>query len=244
MSLSLFAVETLPTAGSVAVLDGPEGRHAATVRRIQVGEDIVLSDGAGGTAECSVTQVDSGKLTLSVRQVDHQPAPDPRLVVIQALPKGDRAELAVSTMTEVGADVIVPWAAQHCVAVWRGDRADRGQQKWQTAAQEAAKQSRRAWIPQVMPLAKTADIVGLIRDAAASVVLHETADQGLADLALPSTGDIVLVVGPEGGISPDEFSELTAAGAHPLRLGSSVFRTSTAGVAAISALSVLIGRWK
>jgi 16S rRNA (uracil1498-N3)-methyltransferase len=163
--------------------------------------------------------------------------------VVQAIPKGDRGELAVEMLTEVGADVIVPWAASRSVAVWRGERAAKSLAKWRSTAREAAKQSRRAWFPSVGEMVGTPDVVNLLRDAALAVVLHEAGKRPLADLEVPAEGDVVVVVGPEGGISDEELEAFAAVGAEPLRLGSSVLRTSTAGVAAAAALLSRTPRW-
>jgi 16S rRNA (uracil1498-N3)-methyltransferase len=235
---------TAATEGTLIALTGAEGRHAATVRRIQPGERVDVADGAGVIAECVVTEAGAGRVELRVQARREVPVPEPRIVVVQALPKGDRAELATETMTEVGVDVIVPWAAERCVARWpAGDRAAKALARWRSAAREAAKQARRSRIPDVTGLASTADVVARITAAAAAVVLEPGVDAALSRLDLPGHGDVVLVVGPEGGISPGELAAFTGAGAHPARLGESVLRTSTAGAAAAAVLMSRTGRW-
>jgi 16S rRNA (uracil1498-N3)-methyltransferase len=164
-------------------------------------------------------------------------------VVVQALPKGDRAETAVETLTEVGVDVIVPWLAERCVARWSGEKVARGRARWEAVARAAGKQSRRARFPEVAPLARTADVAALVRAAAAAVVLHEEAADPLGAGAWPLAGDIVLVVGPEGGIAPAELEALTAAGARLARLGPTVLRTSTAGTVAAGVVLAGTARW-
>jgi 16S rRNA (uracil1498-N3)-methyltransferase len=226
------------------VLRGPEGRHASTVRRLAAGERVDITDGAGQLVECVVDVTRPGELELSVIARRTVPPPQPRLVVLQAIPKGDRGELAVELLTEAGADVIVPWAADRCVTVWRGERAARGLRRWAGAAQEAAKQSRRAWFPDVTGQASQADAVRLIRLAALAIVLDPDADRDAASLALPASGDIVVVVGPEGGITPAEGEAMRAAGAVPATLGPTVLRASTAGVVAASVLLSGTARWR
>jgi 16S rRNA (uracil1498-N3)-methyltransferase len=225
------------------VLDGPEGHHAAVVRRIGVGEELALTDGAGAVARCRAVSVGKGTLEAEVLAVEQTPPETPRLVVVQAIPKGERGELAVEMLTEVGADVIVPWAAARSVARWKGDRAEKSLAKWRTAAREAAKQARRAWFPEVAEVATTEDVVALLAKASVRVVLHEAASGPLADVPVPGRGEIVIVVGPEGGISDEELAAFAAVGAEPLRLGSSVLRSSTAGVAAAAAL-LSRSRWR
>lgn len=236
MTPPLFLVDELPGTDRFP-LTGDEGRHAARVRRLTVAERVLVGDGRGGVAQCVVTAVTADGLELEVTSRRSVPVPDPRLVVVQALPKGDRAELAVETMTELGVDEIVPWAAARCVTQWQGSRADKALERWRRTAREAAKQSRRAWVPTVAPLATTARI------AAPTFVLHEDATGSLAGAELPAQGNVVVVVGPEGGITGDELDAFTGRGAVAVRLGEPVLRTSTAGAAALAALSVRLGRW-
>lgn len=230
--------------GGLVRVDGPEGRHAVSVRRLAVGEAVDLVDGAGvrvhGTVEAVVD-----RHSLDVRVSDRVIEPQPTLtvVVVQALPKGDRGELAVELLTEVGADVVVPWAAAACVTQWRPDRIDRAHRRWVDAAHAAGKQARRTRFPVVESLASTADVVGRLQAAALGLVLHESADAPLGGQRLPEAGEVVIVVGPEGGITADELERFTAVGAHAVRLGPSVLRTSSAGMAAVAALLAPSPRW-
>lgn len=226
------------------MLRGREGRHASTVRRLEVGERVDVTDGAGTLVECSVEASAPGELTLAVLKRQTEPPPQPRLVVLQAILKGDRGELAVELLTEVGVDVIVPWAADRCVAVWRGERADRSRARWNTTAQEAAKQSRRAWFPEVTAQADLAAAVRRVQTAELAILLDPDAAADVASLAPPATGEIVLLVGPEGGVTQTETDSLRAAGAVPAALGPTVLRGSTAGVAAASVVLSQTARWR
>ncbi|MET3963341.1 16S rRNA (uracil1498-N3)-methyltransferase [Marmoricola sp. OAE513] len=227
--------------GEVLLLDGDEGRHAATVKRIRAGEQVLVTDGAGTTATCTVSAAARSSLDLVVDEVSVAERATPQVTVVQALPKGDRGELAVEVLTEIDVDRIVPWAASRSVAVWKGERATKGLAKWRATAREATKQARRAWLPEVRELASTAEVVALVAEADLAVVLHEAADLPIAELDLAGVSSIVVVVGPEGGISDDELAAF--AGARVVRLGSSVLRTSTAGVAAVAALLSRTDRW-
>src|ERR1700760_3242653 len=214
MTAPVFLADGADLRAATVTLTGAEGRHAATVRRIRPGERVDVADGAGLIAECLVTDVGPGSVPLAVQARREIPAPEPRIVVVQALPKGDRAELAVETMTEVGVDVIVPFAAERCVARWpAGDRAAKALARWRSAARAAAKQARRARLPQVTELASAAAVATPLEAAALAVVLEPGAEQALSRLDLPAHGDVVLVVGPEGGLSPAELIEFAAAGA-------------------------------
>jgi 16S rRNA (uracil1498-N3)-methyltransferase len=231
VGVAVFFAEDL--AGDELSLEGTEGRHAAVVRRIGPGERIRLTDGRGAWAEGPVTAASKTGLKVAVDNRGVEPAASPRLVVVQALPKGERAELAVEMLTEVGADVIVPWNAERSQFRSNPERSAKTYAKWQAWAFEASKQSRRSWFATVEPIASTPDVARLLSAAALPVVLHEEAKTPLASLELPAEGDIVIVIGPEGGIAP---AELAAFAAEPIRLGNTVLRTSTAGVAAAAAL--------
>jgi 16S rRNA (uracil1498-N3)-methyltransferase len=248
MTAPVFVVDTVPPGdGGPYVLDGPEGRHAVSVKRLRAGETVVLTDGAGRWAEGEVTAAEGkDRLVLRVTGVSEEPAPQPRITVVQALPKGDRGELAVETMTETGVDAIVPWAAARCVTQWRGERGLKSLAKWRATAREAGKQSRRGRFPEVADASTSKQVAALLATADFAAVLHEDRDyrsEPLATAHLPATGEIVLVVGPEGGVSPEELALFEEAGAKAYRLGPTVLRTSTAGTAATALLLGRTGRW-
>ena len=243
-TLPVFLVETLPT-GNSGVLDGPEGRHAATVRRLRAGEQLVLSDGRGGMVRCVVDVTLRDTVTYSVRQRWAEPSPQPRVILAQALVKGDRGELAVEQATEAGVDRVVPWRAERCVARWDdGERGAKARARWCNAVREAAKQSRRAWCPEVTEPVDTPGLARLATAASAALVLHESAERGIAELTLPRAGDMLIVVGPEGGITDAELATLASGGATPVRLGQTVLRASTAAAVALGAIGVLTSRWR
>ena len=245
MSLPVHLVAALDgvAVGSDVEVTGDEAHHAVAVRRLRVGEEVVLTDGAGRRVVGSVASAGKRVFTVRVTSSELVERPTPAVTVIQALPKGDRGELAVEVLTEIGVDTIVPWAASRSVAVWKGERAAKSHAKWQATAREAGKQSRRSWLPTVTPLASTTEVVTRISDAALVAVLHEDATTPLASLDVPNDGEIVVIVGPEGGIAPDELAAFEAAGAVIVRLGDEVLRTSTAGIAAVSALLARTSRW-
>ncbi|MCW2837199.1 MAG: rsmE, partial [Marmoricola sp.] len=205
--------------GDSVVVEGDEARHAVVVRRTRVGEEVVLVDGAGSAATCSVTSTSKTSLTALVSAVSLTPPPAPHVTVVQAIPKGDRGELAVEVLTEIGVDRIVPWAAARSVGVWRGERAERSLAKWRSTARESGKQSRRPWLPEVTPVASTAEVVSLLEAADLAVVLHEGASAPMSALSLDGVASILVVVGPEGGITDEELEAFGAA--HVVRLGES-----------------------
>jgi len=229
-------------ASDEVVLAGPEGRHAATVRRVRVGEELDLVDGRGTRCSGTVTATTRDTVAVAVRTRVLEPRPSPRITLVQALAKGDRGELAVELATEVGVDAVVPWRAERCVARWEGERGDKALERWRATAREAAKQSRRAWFPEVAPPLGTAEVAAL---PGTLLVLHEEATTPLTAVPLDDdcVGDLVLVVGPEGGIGDDELRVLLSGGGTAVRLGATVLRTSTAGAAAAAVVSARTGRW-
>ena len=228
--------------GSFA-LRGAEGWHAATVRRLSVGERADVTNGAGTVAECVVTSVGPGVIEFEVLATRTAPPQQPRVVVVQAIPKGDAGELAVATMTEVGADAVVAWDAERCVARWRGERAAKGLARWRAAAREAAKQSRRAWIPDVTGPEATSAVAGRVAAAELALLLDPDAAAALGSIQLPARGEIIVIVGPEGGISPAEAEAMASAGAVAARLGPTVLRSSSAGAVAAALTLAHSGRW-
>jgi 16S rRNA (uracil1498-N3)-methyltransferase len=251
VSLPVFLAEPGALAhlgvGNRYVLDGPEARHAASVRRIRVGESIEVVDGAGTALRGVVEAVEAESVTLRVSECSFEDLPDVALVLVQALAKGDRDERAIEAATEIGVDAVVPWQAERSVSVWSGPRADRGEKRWAAVAAAAAKQSRRARVPEVRTLARGDALVGIVASAvgagSVAVVLHESATTPLAAVALPTAGEVLVVVGPEGGLSAAEVAALESAGAAVARLGPHVLRTSTAGPVAIALLAERLGRW-
>jgi 16S rRNA (uracil1498-N3)-methyltransferase len=225
------------------VLRGAEGWHAATVRRLSVGERADVTNGAGIVAECVVTGIGPGVIEFEVLARRAVPPAQPRVVVVQAIPKGDAGELAVATMTEVGVDAVVAWEAERCVARWRGERAAKGLARWRAAAREAAKQSRRAWIPDVTGPEATPAVVSRVAAAELAVLLDPEAPAALGSIPLPARGEMVMIVGPEGGVSPAEAGTMAAAGAVAARLGPTVLRASSAGAVAAALALAHSGRW-
>lgn len=240
----VFRIDAVPVLGEFR-LDGPEGRHAATVRRMRVGERLTVTDGRGVRGSGTVAVVERGEVVVIIDDVSADPAPRPTVTLVQALVKGDRGELAVELATEAGVDTIVPWQAARCISRWTGsaEKARRGRTRWADTAAAAAKQSRRTRFPAVADLADTAAVARMVRAADQALLLHESAGPGLREVVRADVDDLLLVVGPEGGLTEDELAVLGAAGARAVRLGPHVLRASTAAAVALGALGVLTGRW-
>jgi 16S rRNA (uracil1498-N3)-methyltransferase len=246
MSLPVHLVPSLSgvVVGDTVTVEGDEAHHAVAVRRLKVGESVVLTDGFGVSVVGSIASTGKRELVVSVSSVEVVPAPSPSFTVVQALPKGDRGELAVEVMTEIGVSTIVPWAASRSIVSWRGERGVKPLARWRSTAREAAKQSRRVWFPEVTDLASTADVVARIEAAECAVLLWESADLPISSLTLPEAGEILLIIGPEGSFTPEEVEVFEAAGAQAVKMGAEVLRTSTAGLAALAALLSRTPRWQ
>ena len=247
MSAPVYLVPTEKASGwvdgALVDLDGPEARHAVTVRRTAAGEIIVLSDGAGRWARGPVRSVGRDQLTIEVAEHGEDPIPAVRFVLVQALAKGDRDERAVETATEYGVDEVVPWQASRSIVQWRGDRGMRSWASWDAVIVAATKQSRRTRRPVLSPTCSTADLLSRIRAGSTAYVLDEEARVPLAGVDQPSAGEVLLIVGPEGGVSDAERTAFVDAGARLVRLGPQVLRSSSAGPAAIAVLSAAT-RWR
>lgn len=228
--------------GSEFLLDGAEGKHAAVVRRMRVGESIQLTDGKGFRAIGKVGRVDAASVLVSVDETTVEKLPSLQLTLVQALAKGDRDELAVQASTELGALRVIPWQAARSVSRWEGAKAEKGRQRWQSIATEAAKQSLRVFEPEVSPAVSTKELCQLVQEFDSVLVLDPTASTSITDYS-EASGRMAIVVGPEGGIDVHELDSLESAGAKRVHLGSGILRTSTAGMAAISYLVGASGLW-
>lgn len=236
-----FLSETCTTAGvgDIVALTGAEAKHAAVVRRLRVGEDVTVGDGAGVWLAGTVDDVTASSVSIRITERREQEAPARRILLAQALAKGDRDEMAVQAACELGVDAIIPWQAARSISRWEGTKAVKGRERWATIVREAAKQAHRPFVPAVLEPASSAQLAAreermLVLDPTATAKLSDVVDDGR---------DLLLVVGPEGGIAPEELERFTAAGAERVRLGDTVLRTSTAGPAAIAVLSAVLGRW-
>lgn len=248
---NFYLVEDLAdvAVGDEVTLSAAESRHIVTVSRTRVADRLIVGNGRGMTVDGTVLVADPGGVLLRVDACSSTPPAQPRLILVQALAKGGRDELAVQAATELGADVIVPWSAERCVVRWNGEKALKGRERWASIAREATKQSMRPWLPRVDALTSTAELVREA-DTRQVLVLEPSAETALSDIVVPGPtvpgappSDVQLIVGPEGGIAPQELQRLTEAGARAVRLGQTVLRTSTAGPAALAVLNTMLARW-
>lgn len=260
MTLPVFLTDA-DTAATAAVaktltLAGREGHHAADVRRLRRGDDVEVVDGRGLRLVCTVREPARAHLLLDVAHVVREPRAVPALTVAQALVKQEAADRALSAMTEVGVDTVVPWSAAHSVVSWDEAREQRGLRRWRAAVNEAAKQSRRAWVPEVTEVTDLSGLVDRVGHADLALVLDGAAERPISDVVVdapvltapvdtaPGRGDdVLLVVGPEGGLTRSEVAALHEAGAQAVHLGPTVLRSATAGAVAAAVLLSRTARW-
>lgn len=240
---NFYLVEELADApvGAVVTVTGTEAKHIATVARTRVGERLMIGNGRGLVVAGAAVGVAPGSVTVRVEHAQQTDAPSPAIRLAQALAKGDRDELAIQAATELGVDGVIPWQAERSVSRWSGPKLDKGRERWAAIVREAAKQSMRSWLPEVAPLASTRELAALTGSHRV-LVLEPSAKHPITSVA-DDGRDLLLVVGPEGGIAPAELEAFETAGAEAVRLGDSVLRTSTAGPAAIAVLSAALHRW-
>lgn len=255
MTLPVFLTEPDSAATAAAqkmlTLTGREGHHAADVRRLRRGERVEVVDGLGLRLLCTVREPGRAHLLLDVVDAVREPRAVPQVTVAQALVKQDAAERALAAMTEVGVDTVVPWSAAHSVVSWDAAREQRGLRRWVTTVEQAAKQSRRAWVPDVTQVADLPALLDRVGHADLALVLDGDAERPIADVGLAEVGvadggathDILLVVGPEGGIARSEMAALQDAGAMAVHLGPTVLRAATAGAVAAAVLLSRTPRW-
>lgn len=241
MPLHFLVDDAVQGPGDTVVLTGAEAHHAAAVRRVRAGEEVTVGDGRGIWLTGEIEAATPREVVVRVHSREDVAPPVRRLVLVQALAKGDRDELAIQAATELGVDEIVPWQAARSVSRWDAAKERKARQRWAGIVREAAKQAHRAWVPDVAVLHTTRALAAF---EGGVIVLEPTAKATLTSVDLPAgSGDIVLVVGPEGGIAPQELEALEESGATLARLGDTVLRTSTAGPAALAVVSAAIGRW-
>jgi len=236
----LFHKDNLDDAsvGSVVELSGPEAKHAITVRRMRVSEAIQLSNGSGLRVKGQIEEINGNSLSVLVAAVIQEPLPARELVLVQALAKGDRDELAIQAATELGVSAVIPWQAARSISRWDGAKQAKGQERWQLIVNEAAKQSLRAHNPKVHGILEIKALAKAFTEFDLVLVLDTSATESLSSVKLPTKGKIALVVGPEGGIDQSELDLFTAAKAKLVSLGANVLRTSTAGMAAVAAITL------
>lgn len=239
--LTLFLVETI-SEGEVIEIDGDEAHHAIKVLRINLGEEVLISDGSGNWVRAKVEDIAKKSLTARVVERGFQETRTPKLVIVQALPKSDRVKEAIEILVESGVDLIIPWQSERSISKWQKDSLS----KWKSVATAATKQSRRFRVPEIIEQLSLSELLEIESEKSAIVVMHESAEAKISTVVtrkFAELNEIVIVIGPEGGLTENELALLQGAGAHIVGLGPEVFRSAHAGGAALSAVSALIGRW-
>lgn len=256
MSNHSFVIDPMLAAtasiGDQLRIEGAEAHHAVNVKRVQVGEQLDLLTGQGRRLVIEVTATDKQGMDITVLEVIDEAPPAHPIGLIQALAKSDRDLQAVESGVELGISAVRPWQADRSIVRWNGPKIDKALAKWQALVRSAQKQSRRSFEPTVHPplgtKALAAEVAELVSGGDLVLLMHEDASQSMTQLvtdwsqqANDSSG-VWIIVGPEGGISPSEVEQLTAAGAQLVVLGQHVLRSSTAGPAAVVLIRHLLGQ--
>ena len=226
-------------------LTGEDARHIAGSLRMQPGERLTLSDGAGLTLHCEIESVE--KTAVTVRVCGREPCASESscaVTLFQCLPKGDKMDGIVQKSVELGAVRIVPVLSSRCVSRPEGAALEKKRRRWQQIALEAAKQSGRGMVPEVAPVCRWEQAVAMLSSLQHKLLLYEE-QRGSALAQVPASAvEVGLLVGPEGGISPQEVDCCRKAGILCVGLGPRILRTETAGPAAIAVLQYLTGNFE
>jgi len=235
--LTLFFVEDLPTQiGQIYEFDNEDANHAVRVLRMAAGETFMLADGSGAWSQVKAFAIKKKSMEVEVMASGFQEALPTTITVVQALPKSDRAKEAIELLTEAGVDRIVPWAASRSI----GKASD----KFAITAREASKQSRRLRIPEVTDIATTEQICEAIKLSDLAIAFHESSEVKLSNcVSSHNVAHLLIIIGPEGGITSRELDQFKEAGAKIALMGRPVLRSAHAGIAAVAAVSALLKVW-
>lgn len=232
-----FIVEGLLSGPGEYRLDRVESRHASQVLRLRAGDWVIVFDGKGHRAEAEITDGDRDSVAVMVREVHTEEHLPLELTIATAIPKGKRWQMLVEKCTELGVDRILPMLTERSVAKGEGDI-----EKWRRWIIEAAKQSRRSWIPEIAPPLPMAKITALAGNEQAALLVADAggAQPGEFRDALEQSGRAIVMVGPEGGFTGEELAECLARGGRAVRLSPFVLRVETAAATVCAILREMV----
>lgn len=237
--LTLFFVDNRPTqVGSSFDFANEDAFHAIKVLRIAAGEIFNLGDGKGGWSRVVVESVNKKSMQVKVLESGFEEPLTTSFTVIQAIPKGDRIKESIELSTEGGADRIVMWRASRSIG-----RSEDKIEKLQLTAREASKQSRRFRIPSVVGVATTENIIDEIAKVDLALVFHESATQSISQVVQPGAKSVAIIIGPEGGLTDEEVSAFSEAGAKVVLMGRPILRSAHAGLAALASVNTALSVW-
>jgi 16S rRNA (uracil1498-N3)-methyltransferase len=239
MLSTFFVPEGIDFSVNQIEVGGDEAHHGVNVLRLKHSEEVKISDGVGSWGIGKVSQLSKKSFTVEISDRGFEHSPKQRVLVVQAILKNDANKEAVDFLTQVGADEIIPWQSQHSI----GKIDDKSFSKWHSAARESSRQSRRVRIPAIVNVHSTESLISKIKGLQNIFVLHESAENRLSQIEINQEVDVILIVGPEGGLSEIEVNTFVDAGAKVVRLGESVLRAANAGAAAVSVVMSRTGKW-
>ncbi len=230
--------------GSEVRLNADAAHHAVRVLRLAIGEPVVLFDGRGGEFEARITRIDRGEVSVKTgahRDIERES--HLHIMLVQGLSSGERMDITLQKAVELGVAAMQPVATERSVVKLKDERAQRRREHWQNLVVSACEQCGRNRVPEVFPVLDFSDwLAGLnttTPEEESRLLLSPAAD--LALKSLQPSARIVLLIGPEGGLSPVEMRLAQSRGFQPARLGPRVLRTETAALAALSAIQALWG---
>ncbi len=237
--LTLFFVDDLPTTvGSTYEFSNEDAFHAIKVLRLSAGEVFTLGDGDGRWSKVVAEKVNKKSMTVKVLDSGFEEPLAQHFTIVQAVPKGDRVKESIELSTEGGVDRIIMWKSARSIG-----RSEDKLEKLQMTAREASKQSRRLRIPLVTSATSIDALVDEIAKADLALVLHESATAAISSSVTQGAARILLIIGPEGGLTDEEVESFAAAGAKVVLLGRPILRSAHAGLAALAAVNTALSVW-
>lgn len=235
---TLFFVAPEELVNDTIELTGAQAHHAISVLRVQKDEILRIADGQGNWVEGPITNLRKDALVIDVRRRGADINPKVEIAVAQALLKGDNQKSAIDQLVQAGVSRIIPWHAQRSVGT-----VDKSE-KWLESIVSAARQSRRSQLPELEPVTDLKSLIESCSRYDLVIALHEGATKKLSDLLpLSHLRKVLLIVGPEGGMSNEEIELIKGADLEPVQMGETVIRADLAGALALAALNALTGTW-
>lgn len=243
MSSPRFFSQLKLAKGLHAILPVGAARHAVKVLRMKTGDEVMLFDGTGGEYACRIAAVERERVTVDVLEWRDVECEAPfSVTLVQALQAGEKMDLTVQKAVELGVARIVPVISRRSVVRLEGDRALRRVEHWRAIAASACEQCGRNRVPEVLALETLERWLTRSESKGVRLLLDPASELTLHSLAAPEVQERVeLLIGPEGGLTPEEAEKAIQSGFVGVRLGPRILRTETAGLAALSAIQCLWG---
>jgi len=240
-----FFVDENAIADGTATISGNLFCHMSRVLRLKIGTRVILSDGIGRRHVGYIEQIGKENLLIRIEESSSEPSrpAGPLMTLYQGLPKGSKMEFILQKSTELGVDVLAPFAAERSAVRLPAARESQRMERWQRVIREAARQSDRTTLPQLETVADFPDLLSKADQTVKLLLWEEEKSNRLRSVlgSLPVPESVSVIVGPEGGLTRDEAASAMASGFLPVTLGSRILRTETAGLAILAILQYCWG---